>query len=65
MKILNRIERLEDELLPLPAGETLWLHINGIDEEGKVVSTTVFEVPQPPRDRPGRRRRGLGARRDW
>jgi hypothetical protein len=38
---------LEDELLPLPAGDTLRLHINGVDEEGKVVSTQVFEVPLP------------------
>ena len=65
MKIISRIERLEDELLPLPAGDTLWLHIDAIGEEGEVVKTTVFEVPQPPRDRPGQRRRGLGARGDW
>ena len=66
MKILSRIEQLEDELLPLPTGDTLRLHIDGVDEEGKVVSTTVFEVPLPaPSNRRGRRYRGPAARRDW
>ena len=56
MKICSRIERLEDELLPLPAGPTLRLHINGVDSEGKVVSTRVFAVPlPPPSNRRGRR----------
>ena len=55
MKILGRLEQLEDELLPLPAEDTLWLHINGVDEEGKVVSTRVFEVSLPPPDRRERR----------
>jgi len=66
MKILERIEYLEDELLPPPPGDTLRLHINGVDEEGKVVSTTVFEVPLPaPSNRRGRSYRGPVARRDW
>jgi len=66
VKILGRIERLEDELLPLPAGDTLWLHIDGVDEEGKVVSTQVLEVPvRPPLNRRGRRYQRPAARRDW
>jgi hypothetical protein len=66
MRIRSRIERLEDELLPLPAGDTLRWHINWVDEERKVVSTRVFEVLlPPPSNRRGRRYRGLAARRDW
>jgi len=65
MKILSRIERLEDELLPLPAGDTLRWTIDGVDEEGKVVSTRVFEVQLPPPERRGRRYSGSAARRDW
>ena len=64
MRIQSRIERLEDELLPLPAGDTVRLHINGVDEEGKVVSTRVFEVQMPPRPR-HRVHRRPAARRDW
>ena len=65
MRILSRIEQLEDELLPLPAGGTLRLNINAVDEEGKVASTTVFEVQLPaPSNRRGRRYRGPTARRD-
>jgi hypothetical protein len=65
MRIRSRIERLEDELLPLPAGETLLLNIQGIDEEGEVVTTTVLKVPLPAPDRRGRRNRDVAARRDW
>jgi len=64
MKILGRLEQLEDELLPLPAEDTLWLHINGVDEEGKVVSTRVFEVSLPPPDRRERRYPGQARRRE-
>ena len=65
MRIRARVERLEDELLPLPAGDTLRLHINGVDEEGKVVSTRVFEVRlPPPSNRREGRYRGLSPRRD-
>ena len=63
MKVLVRIERLEDELLPLSAGDTLRLHINGVDEEGKVVSTQVFEVHVPLQAN-RRERRNLAGRRD-
>ena len=46
MRIHSRIERLEDELLPLPAGTPLRLNIQAVDSEGKVVVAEVFEVPQ-------------------
>ena len=65
MKIVGRSERLEDELLPPPAGDTLQLHIDGVDEEGKVVSTQVFEVALPPPNRRGPIPPGRAARRDW
>jgi hypothetical protein len=65
MKIHSRIERLEDELLPLPAGGTLRWKIVAIGEKGEVVGTQVVEVPLPPRDRAVRRYRSLAARRDW
>src|SRR5665213_538682 len=66
LKIRSRVERLEDEPLPLPAGPTLRLNINAVDEEGKAVSTTVFEVRlPPPSNRRGRKYPGPTARRDW
>ena len=65
MKIHSRIERLEDELLPLPAGGTLRWKIVAIGEKGEVVGTQVVEVPLPAPDRRGRRYRGVDARRDW
>jgi hypothetical protein len=45
MRIRSRIERLEDDLLPLPAGPPIMLNIQAVNSEGKVVSTQVFEVP--------------------
>jgi len=64
MKIQTRIERLEDELLPLPADDTLRLEVGGFDEDGKPVKLT-FDIPNvaPVRHRP--RYRGFAARRDW
>jgi hypothetical protein len=64
MKIHTRIERLEDELLPLPAGPTLRLEVGGFDEEGKEVKK-VFEIPQGPPVHRRRRYRGFAARGDW
>jgi hypothetical protein len=46
MRIRSRIERLEDDMLPLPAGPPLQLSIQAVDSEGKVVLAQVFEVPQ-------------------
>jgi hypothetical protein len=46
MRIRSRIERLEDEMLPLPAGRPIQLNIMAVDSEGKVVLAHVFEVPQ-------------------
>jgi hypothetical protein len=45
MRIRSRIERLEDEMLPLPAGPPLYLHIMSVDSEGKESLAQVFEVP--------------------
>jgi len=46
MRIRSRIERLEDEMLPMPAGPPLHLHIMAVDSEGKETLAHVFEVPQ-------------------
>ena len=46
MRIRSRIERLEDEMLPLPAGPPLTLNIMAVDAEGKESLALVFEVPQ-------------------
>jgi hypothetical protein len=65
MKILSRIERLEDELLPLPAGPLLRINVVGVDTDGTRESALVFEVPlTPPPRRPWRTYRGP-TRRDW
>jgi hypothetical protein len=45
MRIRSRIKRLEDEMLPLPAGPPITLNIQAVNSEGKVVNTQVFEVP--------------------
>jgi len=64
MKILNRIERLEDELLPLSAGDTIRWTIHGIGEDGEVAETITFDVQVPPQPRRRWVRRPV-ARRDW
>ncbi len=46
MRIRSRIERLEDELLPLPGEPPLTLNIQYVDADGQVVGAKVFEVPQ-------------------
>jgi len=45
MKIRSRVERLEDELLPLPAGTPIKLNILAVKPDGKMVVAQVFEVP--------------------
>jgi hypothetical protein len=45
MRIRSRIERLEDELLALPAGPPVKLNIMAVNSEGKEVLAQVFEVP--------------------
>lgn len=45
MRIRSRIERLEDEMLPLPAGPPIKLNIMAVSSEGKAVLAQVFEVP--------------------
>jgi hypothetical protein len=65
MRIQSRIERLEDELLPLPARPPIKLNIQAVDSAGKVVGTQVFEVPTAlPSGRRWRRYRGYAARGD-
>ena len=46
MRIRRRIERLEDELLPLPTGTPIKLDILAVSPEGKVVDTQMLEVPR-------------------
>ena len=64
MRILSRIERLEDELLPLEDGGIIRWIINGIGEDGEVASTREFVVQMPPRPRNRWIRRPV-ARRQW
>lgn len=45
MRIRSRIERLEDELLPLSAGTPIKLNILAVKPDGKTVLAQVFEVP--------------------
>jgi hypothetical protein len=45
MRIRSRIERLEDEMLPLPAGPPIKLNILAVNSEGKEVLAQMFEVP--------------------
>jgi hypothetical protein len=66
MRIRSRIERLEDEMLPLPSGPPETLNIQYVDTDGKVVGGKVIEVPQVPSvGRRWRRYRSFAAKRDW
>ena len=67
MRIHGRIERLEDELLPLPASPPEFMEVNFVDSEKKVVDTIAFRFGQV---RPqGRRwrtaRRSSRVKGDW
>ena len=63
MRIQSRIERLEDELLPLPTGTPIKLNIVAVKPDGNMVVTQVFEVPVSiPPCRPWRRHRALRGR---
>jgi len=46
LRIRQRIELLEEALLPVDEGPPLLLEICGVDEDGKVVETRVLKVPQ-------------------
>ena len=46
LRIRQRIELLEEALLPVEEGPPLILEICGVDEDGKVVETRVLKVPQ-------------------
>jgi hypothetical protein len=66
MRIRSRIERLEDEMLPLPAGPPVTLNLQYVDADGQVVGAKVIEVPQVQHcGRRWRRYRGSAAKRDW
>jgi hypothetical protein len=66
MRIRSRIERLEDDLLPLPAGPPLRLNIQAVDSDGKLAIAQVFEVPQAqPIGRRWRRYKSFAAKGDW
>jgi hypothetical protein len=46
VKIRSRIERLEDEMLPLPARPPEFMTVCFIDSDKRVVDTLVFELGQ-------------------
>jgi hypothetical protein len=45
MKVRQRIERLEEELLPPDAAPPIVHHINFIDDDGKTTETLVLVHP--------------------
>ena len=55
MKIRNRISRLEDEMLPLPAGPPEFMEFHFVDSEKKVVNTMVLQLGQVRPQSRGRR----------
>jgi hypothetical protein len=60
VRILRRIESLEQVLLPVEPGPPLILTINGVERDGTVASTIVLTVPQ---SAPGRPKRPIVRRR--
>jgi hypothetical protein len=46
LRVRRRIERLEDEMLPLPPEPPEFMHVQFVDSEKRVVSTVVFEMAQ-------------------
>jgi hypothetical protein len=46
LRVRRRIERLEDEMLPLPPEPPEFRHVHFVDSEKRVVSTMVFEMAQ-------------------
>ena len=53
LRVRRRIERLEDEMLPLPPEPPEFMYLHFVDSEKRIVNTMVFEMaPTLP---PGRR----------
>ena len=46
LRIRSRIERLEEEILPLPPQPPEFMEIHFVDSEKKVVNTMVFQLGQ-------------------
>ena len=46
LRVRRRIERLEDEILPLPPEPPEFMHVDFVDSEKRVVNTMVFEMAQ-------------------
>ena len=46
LRVRRRIERLEDEMLPLPPEPPEFMHVHFVDSEKRVVNTMVFEMAQ-------------------
>ncbi len=66
MRIRSRIERLEDELLPLPSGPPVTLNIQYVNTDGQVVGGQVIEVPEVQSSgRRWRKYRSSAAKRNW
>jgi hypothetical protein len=65
MRLRSRIERLEDEMLPLPGEPPVTLNIQYVDADGQVVGAKVIEVPQVQASgRRWRRYRSFAGKRD-
>ena len=66
LRVRSRIERLEEEILPLPLQPPEFMEIHFVDSEKKVVNTMVFQLGQVRPQSGGRRngqRRPVGANR--
>jgi hypothetical protein len=46
LRVRRRIERLKDEMLPLPPEPPEFMHVHFVDSEKRVVNTMVFEMAQ-------------------
>ena len=46
MRIRSRIERLEEEMLPLPPQSPEFMQVHFVDSEKRVVDTLVFKLGQ-------------------
>ncbi len=60
VKVLRRIERLEEELMPVREGPAEMITVEFVDADRKVVSTLEFQIGQV---RPPKRRWGLAPRK--